>query len=527
LKGEKVRSQKLKPVYHWYLSTEPSGDYSKIYLMNNKGDILTLDEKLHTIYQKSVKIPVIDFKLTVDLNQDLVNEYIFGDAGGYSIVTQDFRTVTHAGIGARGMYDIVTVRKNGSLPPQLAVFTNGKTYLVDYQDNPYYPLRYLFFIAFWILIFGILWSSLLLLRMLLLYNCFWKFLFQYSSHGIALMDYKGRITNLNAMLEHHLGMRHHIQNKERYEVAFAERPEILSILNRFFKNPQPIEESLSFSTTTGSFKGIIHVYPLVGPWRIPLGYSLEITDHSQTVMEERMQVWSKTVQKMAHDIKTPLSTVQLSLQTLQMKLFDLTPQSMSKVEKDFQFILNELQRIRNITRDFLKFTNLEQPNFQVVTLSDIIEKALDRFKSYLNGNLQVQKELDLKHDQLWADPQQLEMVFKIIIENAIDAMQGKGIILISTNLAQYLDKSFKEFIEIDIADTGCGIGKEHKDKIFEPYFTTKPDGTGMGLSIAQKIIKDHGGEITITTREHFATVVRIMLPMGNIREESDASNSGN
>jgi len=527
LKGDKIRSRKLNPAYRWYLSTEPSGDYSKIYLMNSNGDVLIVDDQLRTIPLKSVNHPITNFKLQVDLDQDLEDEYVFADVGGYSIVTPGFRTVTHVEIGPRKGYDIVTVRKNGLYPPQLAIFNDGTTYLVDYQANPYYHSRHLIFPTLWLLIFGILWSGSVLLRSFLLYNRFWKFLFQYSNHGIALMDYKGRITSLNAMLEHHLGMRHHIQNKERYEQAFAERPEVLSILKRFFENPQPIEEDLSFTTETGSFKGNIRVYPLVGPWRIPLGYSLEITDHSQPLIEERMQVWSKTVQKMAHDIKTPLSAIQLSLQTLRMKLADLAPHSMKQVEKDFQLLQTELKRVRNITKDFLKFTNLEQPNFQVVSLSQVIENALSHFESYLNGNLHIQKELDIQHDRLWADPQQLEMVFKIIIENAIDAMHGKGLILISTNLAQYLDKSFRKFIEIDIADTGTGIEKENEEKIFEPYFTTKTDGTGMGLAIARKIIKDHGGEITITTRENFATVVRIMLPIGNIEEGENAPNPGN
>jgi len=527
LKGEKIRSRELDPAYRWFISTEPAKDRSKIYLTNSQGDILTLDKTLKTVSQKSVNFTIAQFELQADLDHDQEIEYIFADAGGYSIVTNDFRTVTHIEIGPRTLYDIVTVRKNGRRPPQLSIFNNGTTYLVDYQVNPYYHLRHIFFPALWLLLYGIFWSGSVLLRTLLLYNRFWKFLFQYSNHGIALMDYKGRITSLNAMLEHHLGMRHHIQNKERYENAFAERPEVLTILNHFFKNPQPIEEDLSFTTETGSFKGNIRVYPLVGPWRIPLGYSLEITDHSQPLIEERMQVWSKTVQKMAHDIKTPLSAIQLSLQTLQMKLADLAPHSMKQVEKDFQLLQTELKRVRNITKDFLKFANLEQPNFQVVSLSQVIENALNYFESYLNGNLHIQKELDIQHDRLWADPQQLEMVFKIIIENAIDAMHGRGLILISTNLAQYLDKSFSEFIEIDIADTGTGIEKEDEEKIFEPYFTTKSDGTGMGLAIARKIIKDHGGEITITTREHFATVVRIMLPIGNIEEREDAPYPGN
>jgi nitrogen-specific signal transduction histidine kinase len=85
-----------------------------------------------------------------------------------------------------------------------------------------------------------------------------------------------------------------------------------------------------------------------------------------------------------------------------------------------------------------------------------------------------------------------------------------------------LEEPDKAFLEIEIADTGCGISKNYQDQIFEPYFTTKSNGNGMGLALARKIVSDHSGTISVVSRKNFATVFRIMLPIGNIDGVNDA-----
>jgi signal transduction histidine kinase len=114
---------------------------------------------------------------------------------------------------------------------------------------------------------------------------------------------------------------------------------------------------------------------------------------------------------------------------------------------------------------------------------------------------------------VWADPQQIEMVFHILLENALAALQGKGLICISSTLAQFLDTSFREVLEIEVTDTGPGIQDEHKSRIFEPYFTTKQAGTGMGLAIAKKIIEDHGCSIELYSKANFGATFRFTLPV--------------
>ena len=171
----------------------------------------------------------------------------------------------------------------------------------------------------------------------------------------------------------------------------------------------------------------------------------------------------------------------------------------------------ELENIQSLTKNFLKFTNLDKPNFQVYDIRLVIEETLQKYKSYLTEELNIQVTVDPDVKPVWIDIQQIEMVFHILVENALAAVQGKGIISISATMAQYLDKSFSEFVEIELADNGPGIREEDKEKIFEAYFTTKKEGSGMGLAIARKIIRDHETDIDVYSKPNFGAVFRFYL----------------
>jgi signal transduction histidine kinase len=180
---------------------------------------------------------------------------------------------------------------------------------------------------------------------------------------------------------------------------------------------------------------------------------------------------------------------------------------------DIKMMQNELENIQTMTRNFLKFSNLDHPHFQAFNIEDVIQPTLKKYQPYLHADLNIQVSLDDDLKPVWADPQQIEMVFHILLENALAAVQDKGAISISVALAQFLDTSFTEFLEIEVADTGPGINEQDMARIFEPYFSTKSTGTGMGLAIAKKIIEDHGCSIEAYSKAGFGAVFRFNLPV--------------
>ena len=337
-----------------------------------------------------------------------------------------------------------------------------------------------------------------------------------------LLSPKGKIKFMNHALidQFKLGVTEY-KNSQALRV-FAPFPSFVKIIKQIMNKPAKLKEELIIAQDKVRLKAAVFAKPITVLFGYTYGYYIEINDYARPVQNDRLKVWSRTVQKMAHDIKTPLSSISLYMKTIDLKLEDNAPEARRLISEDLQIMINEMNRVREMTKNFLKFTNLEAPNFTTCSLSDLIHQALDRFKSYEGQGLQITLELDSEADQVTVDGQQISMALQAVLENAVDAVRGKGLISITTTLNQSFDEHFMPYVEIEIADNGPGIPDHIKQKIFEPYFTTKTDGTGMGLAIARKIMLDHQGDIEIVSRGKFSTVVRFMFPTGNIKSPKTA-----
>ncbi len=522
LKGNIIRELKLPKDVFWRLLPLPVGDYTELYLTNERGELFRLNEELKKEKILEIEYPFGSLLASYDLDGDLQPEYIFASDNVYLIMETNFSEYCASQITDISCITPLQFRKRGNRPPEMILNYPKYTIHIEYYENPLYHLAHFIIGGTFLFYFFILQTITLLSRNHFFLKRFTRQLLDHSPNGILILNHKGRIYRINAQIEQLLNLTSHIREETNFQEELSERPEIVTFINRIIKENKPNQSQLHFIAGNYEFEGTILGMPLTILLNIPIGYYIEISDDRFQVQPDRIRLWSKTVQKMAHDIKTPLSTVQLSLRTLEMKLRDQIQDFDKNFARDFELVDSELKKVREMTRNFLKFTNLEHPNLQLCSLTEIIRRTLNHFKNYFDGKISIQLELDPEYDRVWADPQQLEMVFQIVLENAIDAMEGEGRILISSNLAQYLDRKLKSYVEIEIADTGPGIPESELEKVFDPYYTTKREGTGMGLTIARKIIEDHQGEITIVSRKDFGTVVRIILPVGNVGENDYA-----
>ena len=354
------------------------------------------------------------------------------------------------------------------------------------------------------------------------YLSFFRFSLIKTANGVLILNATGRISFLNNRVQDLLALKHPLSKGQHFTAAFEHKPQLSEWIQKGLDSGKPVKEKMSLIQANYQFEGEIRVTPFISSFKLISAYLVEIQDYTQPILSERLQMWSTSVQKIAHDIKTPLSSVALNLKALQMRLENISLPRRDEVNDDIEMMRTELQRVHNMTRNFLKLSNLEKPNLQAVSAREIIQNAVDQFSSFTNGDIQIQSDLDPEVDDLWADPQQIELVFHIVLENAVDALQGTGQINISTSMAQYLDKSFVKFLEFEVSDTGPGIDPNSRDKIFEPYFTTKSDGTGMGLAIARKIIEDHGGVIGLHSNSGLGTVIRFSLPLNENNSSSES-----
>ena len=344
---------------------------------------------------------------------------------------------------------------------------------------------------------------------------FFKYMRYDSSDGIMIINNDGTVIYFNNKLIQILDINYPLIKGKSAVSVLNHYQKIAEIIKECMTTGNRVDQNINIGEHEFAIECEISVQPYKYIFRKGFNYLVIIRSSNSSSSSDKIHTWSRAVQKMAHDIKTPLSTVSLNLKVLQTRLekIHLSEIDQNGISDDIKMMRTELDNIQTMTKNFLKFSNLDKPHFQAFNLSSIIEEAKNKFQTYINEDLNIEITIDEDVKPIWADPQQIEMVFTILIENALAAVQGKGLISISVSSVQYLENIFSESLEIEVADTGPGIKDEDKIKIFEPYYSTKSEGTGMGLSIAKKIIEDNGGFIEVHSKQNFGAVFRFSLPV--------------
>ncbi|MFB0526936.1 MAG: ATP-binding protein [bacterium] len=212
----------------------------------------------------------------------------------------------------------------------------------------------------------------------------------------------------------------------------------------------------------------------------------------------------------AHEIRNPLVSIKTFTQ--------LAPRKFDNREflDMFQTIIpEELERVENILNQLLNFGRSSQPEFQSINVEEVIDSILTLMNTELSkSNIKVIKLYGKDIPQIIADGEQLKQVFMNIVLNAIQAMPEGGDLKIITGLQQeFVDSDTSVFVAIKFEDTGCGIPEENLNDLFNPFFTTKNGGSGLGLSISHRIIKEHKGHIDVESTAGKGTTFTVKLPL--------------
>lgn len=232
------------------------------------------------------------------------------------------------------------------------------------------------------------------------------------------------------------------------------------------------------------------------------------------VQAEKLALVGKLAAGVAHSIRNPLTSVNMRLFSLKRAL------NLEGTQKeDFDVISEEIRHIDTIVQNFLEFSRRPRLRIQKVSPSDVVDMTLQllqhRLKSY---DVEVRVERTAPLPEINVDPEQLKEVLVNLVVNACEAMEGGGSIVIVEEMLQ-ITKTGNKWVKIDIKDNGPGIPVGIREKIMEPFFTTKDEGTGLGLSIAVRILEEHGGELLLSTKEGAGTTVTVTLPLGENANE--------
>ncbi|MPM89462.1 Signal transduction histidine-protein kinase AtoS [bioreactor metagenome] len=211
----------------------------------------------------------------------------------------------------------------------------------------------------------------------------------------------------------------------------------------------------------------------------------------------------------AHDIRNPLAAVNLNLQLLKRGIAPELP------EHNFiELALQGVERIHKIVEVSLNFSKPTVIEVSKLNINSLIPTVLDLTASAIKSkNITVNLELDEKLLEISADAKQLQQVFVNLITNGADAIKDTGMLTIKTYNEKPTKQGEKGFAVVAISDDGCGITEEDLSKIFNPFFTRKPEGTGLGLPITHRILHQHGGVIDVESKLGLGTTFYVKLPI--------------
>lgn len=224
---------------------------------------------------------------------------------------------------------------------------------------------------------------------------------------------------------------------------------------------------------------------------------------------ERLNALTLLAAGVAHEIGNPLNSLDIHLQLLERKMRKLPPGDRAPLEENLTTARREIQRLDTILRQFLEAIRPTKPQREPCELLPILHETIQLLEPEL-ASREIQVELDLEDDfpKMELDGSQFQQVFYNLLRNAYQAIRGKdGRIRISSRHNDY------ECV-ISIQDNGTGISPEHMGSLFEPYRTTKQSGTGLGLLIVRRVVREHGGEIEIESEPDHGTTIHIHLPLG-------------
>lgn len=328
------------------------------------------------------------------------------------------------------------------------------------------------------------------------------------STGVIVIDRTGRIAMINRVAERLLAIKmDKVMGKPYKEVVREEHYETVRTLSRELAETPGGQVERQVDLTVGG-KRIslrVSVTSLQGDDGEYMGLVVAFDDLSQAMRLQRIMAWREIARRIAHEIRNPLTPIQLSTERLERRFAPSHADDPAFAEST-QTILSEVGSLKNLVEEFTRFARMPAPAFKEGNLPEELRTVVETFRSAHPG---IAWEFEEEQTPpVWFDPFQIRRAMTNLLENAAAALAEKGRVVVRVAHEPTLGS-----VRISVGDDGPGIPPEDRDRLFEPYFSRKEGGTGLGLAIVSAVASDHQGTVKVRENVPRGAVFEIEFPV--------------
>ncbi|MDZ7401009.1 MAG: ATP-binding protein [candidate division KSB1 bacterium] len=493
--------------------------FPEIIALGSQREIIVLNNRFEEISFHRFPVHIHEIKNLSNSPPDGIDNIVVSSVGGDFLLNQQMRIrATFPEARCIGV-----VRRGDNLPPQLVLQGKNGFELGDLVPNRFYLfIRYSSWmwpiITTGLLIFLAVLANQLYLRCQL-FNGIQSLVVESDPRGIVLFDHHLRIHQMNSTLQQWLAVPTVHGRHRRISDIFERFPDVVAFLEQTPSRPLRRDEKIvNITSNQKPAKFLIIVEPVPMKGRQKSWWLAIFLDQSRNEEIWQAKLWCQMAQKTAHDIKNPLTSIRLTLEHLQMYQQDLAPPVAEKFESGIKRIIERIESLRRISKNFMKFVNVDRLNPANTNLNEFLLEMVNGIRAGLPPDIQIDFKASANLPSIKIDQEAMQSVIENLVANAVNALPDGGKISVTTQFVEKLilpgNGSFpRDYALIEVLDTGIGIPEAELGHLFEPNFTRTEGGNGLGLAYVKKTIDDHQGYIEVASEPGAGTAFSLYLPV--------------
>lgn len=491
-------------------------------VFSDSTDVWILDRELEVKQRLRPTNYVGRVSVVPDVDRDGLANFLLGTKGGFALLDHDLRPVTLAQFDSLNWFGEGVIRLlRRDVDPQFLVRTRGRTEFVRLVRNRYYLLhRYskpvtLGATALLLPTLGV--GALRVARRNRRLRSVQRLALDSAPFGVLLLRSNGGAEWMNETLRTWLSWRtQRPADAPKVDDALAAAPDLLAFCHDLLSLDPPRHRDGKGRLTIDNHSADMEFCadPLTEGGS---GWIVRVEDGRDAGNERDQRTWSLMAQRIAHDLKNPLTTMLLTLRRMRIEYRRQAPDAAIVLDEYSQRLEDRIDHLRRMTANFLKLMQVDDAARERIALDPFLSERAATLRTNLPPDIELHTKGDADGLAVSVDREQMESVLDNLVLNAINAMPAGGDVTIASRFVARVRLPGTEVVTdyalIEVRDTGVGIPAESLPHVFEPGFSTTPHGSGLGLVIARKIVTDHDGLLSIESEPGVGTLVSIHLPI--------------